>query len=170
VFLVATGGCGSADGTVLRIFPSGGWIRVTAFNLEQPASGNVVNATYRVSVPALENLVESNPARLLFPDPLVSDLHVDCGPHRGKEGGGSSGGIPVPPGVSGGPVPPGAKPPPPTAPPPAATAVPAASGSPKGGPPAKPPATPQESNLDSKPSHRRARSHRPTSHRQAHRR
>lgn len=96
VFLVAQGGCGSADGTVLRIFPSGGWIRVTAFNLEQPASGNVVNATYRVSIPALENLVESNPARLLFPDPVQSDLQVDCGPsYRRSHAGG--GGIPTPP-------------------------------------------------------------------------
>ena len=28
-------------GKVLRIFPNGGWIRVTAFNLEKPATGNV---------------------------------------------------------------------------------------------------------------------------------
>lgn len=95
VLLVAQGGCGSADGTVLRIFPSGGWIRVTAFNLEQPASGNVVNVTYRVSVPALENLVESNPARLLFPDPVQSDLQVDCGPAKRRAL--TPGGIPTPP-------------------------------------------------------------------------
>ncbi|MEZ4311460.1 MAG: hypothetical protein R3F14_25775 [Polyangiaceae bacterium] len=98
VFLVASGGCGSADGTVLRIFPAGGWIRVTAFNLEQPASGNVVNATYRVSIPALENLVESSPARLLFPDPVQADLQIDCGPGLRKAP--SSGGIPTPPPAS----------------------------------------------------------------------
>lgn len=80
VFEVASGGCGRPDGKVLRIFPSGGWIRVTAFNLRSTTAGNVVNATYRVTVPALENLVESNPARLLFPDPLTEDLKVDCGP------------------------------------------------------------------------------------------
>ena len=34
---------------VLRVFPQGGWIRVTAFNLDAPAAGNVVNATYRVT-------------------------------------------------------------------------------------------------------------------------
>ncbi len=80
VFEVATGGCGKADGKVLRIFPSGGWLRVTAFNLDGAAAGTVVNATYRVSVPPLENLVESNPARMLFPDPQLEDLKVDCGP------------------------------------------------------------------------------------------
>ncbi|MDI1435253.1 hypothetical protein [Polyangium sorediatum] len=80
VFEVASGGCGKADGKVLRIFPSGGWLRVTAFNLDNTAAGTVVNATYRVSVPPLENLVESNPARMLFPDPQLEDLKVDCGP------------------------------------------------------------------------------------------
>ena len=80
VFEVATGGCGQADGKVLRVFPQGGWIRVTAFNLDAPATANVVNATYRVSVPPLENGVESSPARLLFPDPLLDDIKVDCGP------------------------------------------------------------------------------------------
>jgi hypothetical protein len=151
VFLVAQGGCGSADGTVLRIFPSGGWIRVTAFNLEQSASGNVVNATYRVSVPALENLVESNPARLLFPDPVQADLQVDCGPGLRKAP--TEGGIPAPP--------PGAqmtKPgsaPPPAAPPGAGTAAPsappAASGS--ASPSAPPPsaAKPADKKPDDKP-------------------
>lgn len=86
VFEVATGGCGQADGKVLRVFPQGGWIRVTAFNLDAPATANVVNATYRVSVPPLENGVESSPARLLFPDPLLDDIKVDCGPtaRRGR--------------------------------------------------------------------------------------
>ncbi|WP_438014183.1 hypothetical protein WMF18_25065 [Sorangium sp. So ce315] len=80
VLEVASGGCGRPDGKVLRVFPGGGWLRVTAFNLHAPAAGNVVNATYRVTIPPLENLVESNPARLLFPDPLAEDLKVDCGP------------------------------------------------------------------------------------------
>jgi hypothetical protein len=84
VFEVASGGCGPADGKVLRVFPQGGWIRVTAFNLDAPAVGTVVNATYRVTVPPLENLVESSPARLLFPDPVQSDLQVDCGPSLRK--------------------------------------------------------------------------------------
>jgi hypothetical protein len=65
---------------VLRIFPNGGWIRVTAFNLDASAAGNVVNATYRVSVPPLENLIDSSPSRMLFPDLLQEDLKVDCGP------------------------------------------------------------------------------------------
>ncbi|WP_437911648.1 hypothetical protein WME73_29035 [Sorangium sp. So ce302] len=80
VLEVASGGCGRPDGKVLRVFPGGGWLRVTAFNLHAPAAANVVNATYRVTIPPLENLVESNPARLLFPDPLADDLKVDCGP------------------------------------------------------------------------------------------
>ncbi|XXX72937.1 hypothetical protein WMF30_35345 [Sorangium sp. So ce134] len=80
VLEVASGACGRPDGKVLRVFPGGGWLRVTAFNLHAPAAGNVVNATYRVTIPPLENLVESNPARLLFPDPLADDLKVDCGP------------------------------------------------------------------------------------------
>src|SRR4029079_17427708 len=95
VFLVASGGCGTPDGQVLRVFPSGGWVRVTAFNLDQPAMGNVINATYRVSVPPLENLVDSNPARLLFPDPVLDDLKIDCGPGLRKAP--TEGGIPVPP-------------------------------------------------------------------------
>ncbi len=139
VFLVASGGCGTPDGQVLRVFPSGGWVRVTAFNLDQPAMGNVVNATYRVSVPPLENLVDTNPARLLFPDPVLEDLKVDCGP--GLRRASTTGGIPVPPpsmqGTKPGSMPPGATPPgatPPGATPPGAT--------PPGPPGAKPPATP----------------------------
>lgn len=136
VLLVGTGGCGSADGTVLRIFPAGGWIRVTAFNLEQPASGNVVNATYRVSIPALENLVESNPARLLFPDPVQSDLQVDCSPGLRKAH--TEGGIPTPP--------PGAQMTKPGAAPPGA--APSAPPAPPG---AKPPASPSAAKPDDKP-------------------
>lgn len=162
VFLVASGGCGTPDGQVLRVFPSGGWVRVTAFNLDQPATGNVVNATYRVSVPALENVVESNPARLLFPDPVLEDLKVDCGPSTRKAP--TEGGIPVPPpGAQGtkpgaAPAPPGASPPappgasppappgakPPDAKPPAADAKPDAKApDPKAAPPAAPPPGPR---------------------------
>ena len=80
VFEVASGGCGKPDGKVLRVFPEGGWIRITAFNLDAPATDNVINVTYRVNLPALENSVESNPAKLLFPDLLLQDLQIDCGP------------------------------------------------------------------------------------------
>ncbi|MBI4706284.1 MAG: hypothetical protein HY744_34745 [Deltaproteobacteria bacterium] len=80
VYEVASGGCGRADGTVLRVFPSGTWIRITAFNLDQPAAGNVVSATFRVTVPALEDLVSADTPPILFPDPSPSELVVDCGP------------------------------------------------------------------------------------------
>ena len=113
VFEVASGGCGKADGKVLRIFPSGGWLRVTAFNLDNTAAGTVVNATYRVSVPPLENLVESNPARMLFPDPQLEDLKVDCGPAMRRPAAGPPSGPPSltpPPGVM--PKAPAAAPPP----------------------------------------------------------
>lgn len=112
VFEVASGGCGQADGKVLRVFPSGGWIRITAFNLDSTAAQNVVSATYRVSIPPLENLIESNPARLLFPDPLLQDLKVDCGPSIRKAPTDSQG-IPVPPPSSRPGPPPAALPPPP---------------------------------------------------------
>jgi hypothetical protein len=79
-FEVASGGCGQPDGKVLRVFPTGGFLRITAFNLDAPASGDVMNVTYRVTVPALENLEESSPAKLLFPDVQLKDLRVDCGP------------------------------------------------------------------------------------------
>jgi hypothetical protein len=109
VFEVASGGCGKADGKILRIFPNGGWIRVTAFNLDAPAAANVLNATYRVSIPPLENLVDSNPSRMLFPDPLLDDLKVDCGPIVRKAPTDAQG-IPRPaPGAP--PMPPGAVPP-----------------------------------------------------------
>lgn len=133
VFEVATGGCGQADGKVLRVFPQGGWIRVTAFNLDAPATANVVNATYRVSLPPLENGVESSPARLLFPDPLLDDIKVDCGPSarrtRGDDG--------IPPGASM----PGPTQLPPPPPPPKAEAKPAAGKPDAAKPDAKPDAT-----------------------------
>ncbi len=126
VFEVASGGCGQADGKVLRVFPQGGWIRVTAFNLDAPATANIINATYRVSIPPLENGIESNPARLLFPDPALEDLKVDCGPLMSKPS--NSG---PPPGMSGpDDGPPGAIPPPPPGvsppPPPGVSPKPAA--------------------------------------------
>ncbi|MBW2453761.1 MAG: hypothetical protein JRI68_04595 [Deltaproteobacteria bacterium] len=80
VFHVASGGCGAPDGRVLRVFPSGGWLRVTAFNLDTPAAGNVVSATFRVSIPPLEDLVSDDQPRLLFPDPVMGDITIDCGP------------------------------------------------------------------------------------------
>lgn len=139
---VASGGCGNADGKVLRVFPSGGWLRVTAFNLDAPAAGAVVSATYRVSIPALENLVETNPARMLFPDPQYEDLQVDCGPASPKGPSGPSG-LPLPsmppPGAASA-APPGAAPP---GPPPAASDAkpPAAAGPapPPGASPARQP-------------------------------
>jgi hypothetical protein len=138
VFEVATGGCGPADGKVLRVFPGGGWIRVTAFNLDATAAANVVNATYRVSIPPLENLVESNPARQLFPDLLLSDLKVDCGPVVRKAPTDSMGIPAPPPGVLPKGPPPGAPPPPP----PGVTVKASA-----GGPDARPPAAGAKSNL-----------------------
>jgi hypothetical protein len=80
VFHVASGGCGKADGTILRVFPAGTWLRVTAFNLDAPAAGNVVSATFRVTVPPLEDLVSDDTPPLLFPDPKIDDLMIDCGP------------------------------------------------------------------------------------------
>lgn len=151
VFLVASGGCGTPDGQVLRVFPSGGWVRVTAFNLDQPAMGNVINATYRVSVPPLENLVDSNPARLLFPDPVLDDIKVDCGPGLRKAP--TEGGIPVPPpgmqgtkaGSAPAPAPPGATPP---APPGAKLPAPLPTASANAPPGAKPPANPPPAAAD----------------------
>lgn len=91
-----TGSCGPADGRVLRVFPQGGFVRVTAFNLDAPAAGGVISATYRVSIPALENMVESTPARLLFPDPSPSDLQIDCGPGLPKAPAGAPSAAPPP--------------------------------------------------------------------------
>ncbi len=108
VFEVASGGCGKADGKVLRVFPAGGWMRVTAFNLSAPAAGNVVSATFRVTIPPLEDLVSADTPPLLFPDPKIEDLVVDCGLELRKARPGP-GGIPrPPPGAS---APPGKAPP-----------------------------------------------------------
>jgi hypothetical protein len=96
VYHVATGGCGAPDGRVLRVFPSGGWVRVTAFNLDSPAAGNVVSATFRVTVPPLEDIAADKQPRLLFPDPKIDDLVIDCGPEVLKARTGH-GGIPRPP-------------------------------------------------------------------------
>ncbi len=113
VYHVASGGCGKADGRVLRVFPSGGWLRVTAFNLDAPASGSVVSATFRVTVPPLEDLISANTPPLLFPDPRIDDLVVDCGPLVLKHAPRSDG-PPAPPGKRAPPgksAPPGARPP-----------------------------------------------------------
>lgn len=110
VWEVASGGCGPADGRVLRVFPTGGWVRVTAFNLDEPGAGNVISATFRVTVPALEDLVSADTPPLLFPDPRIDDLLVDCGPKVLKASAGP-GGIPRrPPGATGK-APPGKAPP-----------------------------------------------------------
>lgn len=140
VFHVASGGCGKADGTILRVFPAGTWLRVTAFNLDAPAAGNVVSATFRVTVPPLEDLVSDDTPPLLFPDPKIDDLVIDCGPvvlkaRRGPGGiprkpGDGSPGQTAPPGMraAGGQTPPGQTPPPgkaaPTKPSPGATGGP----------------------------------------------
>lgn len=117
VYHVASGGCGKADGRVLRVFPAGGWVRVTAFNLESPAAGNVVSATFRVTVPPLEDLVSANTPPMLFPDLQLEDLSIDCGPLTLKARTGP-GGIPRnAPGKRGQTPPPGMsmpKPPPPS--------------------------------------------------------
>lgn len=79
-FEVVTGGCGKPDGKVLRIFPTGGFLRVTAFNLDGPAMGDVMNVTYRVNVPPLESYSDAEAAKILFPDLRLNDLKIDCGP------------------------------------------------------------------------------------------
>jgi len=78
--VIASGGCGAADGRVLRVSPSGGFARVTAFNLDATAAGSVASVTYRVSIPPLEDLVSAEPAPLLFPDIRMDELLLDCGP------------------------------------------------------------------------------------------
>ncbi|MSP26767.1 MAG: hypothetical protein EXR75_16815 [Myxococcales bacterium] len=80
VVLVASGGCEQPDGRILRIFPGGGFVRATAFNLDSPAAGSVVSATFRVSLPPLEDMISPEPPPLLFPDPRLDELIVDCGP------------------------------------------------------------------------------------------
>src|SRR5690606_25783043 len=39
-----------------------------------------VSATFRVTVPPLEDLVSARTPPMLFPDPKMDDLTVDCGP------------------------------------------------------------------------------------------
>lgn len=73
------------DGRVLRVFPRGGYLRVTAFNLTPDRSG-MIAVTYRVSVPALDGGSDATSPRLLFPDLGRDDLRVECGvsDDRGK--------------------------------------------------------------------------------------
>ncbi|MBM4358216.1 MAG: hypothetical protein FJ096_08895 [Deltaproteobacteria bacterium] len=128
VYLVASGGCGSPDGRVLRVFPSGGWMRVTPFNLDAPAAGSVASVTYRVSVPPLEDLVNPEPPPLLFPEVRPDELVIDCSPQLLKARTGP-GGVPrTPPGKGEAVAPPG-KPP---------------RGPAKKGAPTAPPATPTQ--------------------------
>ena len=152
VFEVASGGCGDADGKILRVFPSGSSFRVTAFNLDHPATGSVVSATFRVAIPALEDVVSAENPPMLFPDPLLADLVIDCGPELLKASAGP-GGIPrhpqgIPPGaVPPGAVPPGAVPPgavPPGAAPPGAAPPPPPGVEPPGGSPDDEPALDDE--------------------------
>ncbi len=155
VFHVASGGCGRPDGRVLRVFPSGGWVRITAFNLDAPAAGNVVSATFRVSVPPLEDVVSADTPPLLFPDPRLDDLVIDCGPQvlkarpgpGGRPAGGPRGQT-APPGMSrpGQKAPPGMSRPGQKAPPgmsrPGQTAPPGMSRPDAAAPPPPPPAGP----------------------------
>jgi hypothetical protein len=71
----------------LRIFKSGGSLRVTAFNLQRPPSrGNVMSVTYRVEVPGVETPTrgERTSIPVLVPDLPRDSLRVDCGPPRAK--------------------------------------------------------------------------------------
>lgn len=81
---ITSGGCNGADGRVLRVFPSGTFVTVTAFNLEATASDDVVQVSYRVAVPPLENYSQAEPAKLLYPDFKLNELVVDCGPQKSK--------------------------------------------------------------------------------------
>jgi len=121
--LMRSGGCDAPDGKVLRVFPQGGFVRVTAFNLDAPAIGDVMSVTYRVEVPALDNSEAATPAKYLLPDLMANSLSVDCSPRKQD-----SSGPAVPPGMPPG-IPPGAKPGDPKAPP----------GAPGAPPPAPPP-------------------------------
>ncbi|HTJ85336.1 MAG TPA: hypothetical protein VL400_26645, partial [Polyangiaceae bacterium] len=104
VLEVPTSDCGRPDGRVLRVFPSGSFIRVTAFNIDGPAAGDVMNVTYRVAVPPLENYSDADPAKLLFPDFKLNDLKIDCGPSAARRGPVDMLGRPLPPpGAPGGP-------------------------------------------------------------------
>lgn len=95
---ITSGGCNGADGRVLRVFPSGTFVTVTAFNLEATASDDVVQVSYRVAVPPLENYSQAEPAKLLYPDFKLNELVVDCGPQRSK-GPTDKNGKPIGPGV-----------------------------------------------------------------------
>lgn len=135
-----TGGCDTPDGHALRVFPDGGYVRVTAFNLDAPAVDDVMSVTYRVLIPALDNSGAAEPAKLLLPDLEANSLTADCSPRKqdsSKPGVPPGKDMPVPPGAvpPGIAVPPGAKPPapgapgapaapPPPPPPPASTAMP----------------------------------------------
>ncbi|MCA9622051.1 MAG: hypothetical protein KC731_23670, partial [Myxococcales bacterium] len=44
------------------------------------ATGSVVSATFRVTMPPLEDLMSANTPPMLFPDPRIDDIVVDCGP------------------------------------------------------------------------------------------
>lgn len=123
-----TGGCDTPDGHAIRVFPDGGYVRVTAFNLDAPAVDDVMSVTYRVLIPALDNSGEADPAKLLLPDLEANSLTADCSPRKADGARpatppGAPPGIAVPPGMK---IPPGAKPPEgmapaaPTAPPPPA--------------------------------------------------
>ncbi|NUP05030.1 MAG: hypothetical protein HOW73_03100 [Polyangiaceae bacterium] len=95
---VVSGGCNVPDGRVLRIFPSGSFLRVTAFNLEAAASDDIVQVTYRVAVPPLENYSEAEPAKVLFPDFKLNELLIDCGPQLAR-GPVDAHGMPIVPGA-----------------------------------------------------------------------
>jgi hypothetical protein len=80
VVLGTTGSCDSKQPKVLKIFPTGGFLQVTAFNLAQPSSGTVVRTTYRVAVPALEQSVGVKTTRMLAPDLAPRHFEVRCRP------------------------------------------------------------------------------------------
>ena len=70
--------CPPPDGKVLRVFPRGGYFRVTAFNL-RPERSDIVSVTYRVNIPSLDSGLDPAGAFLLFPDLGKQDLRIDCG-------------------------------------------------------------------------------------------
>ncbi|MFO0617706.1 MAG: hypothetical protein U0414_34245 [Polyangiaceae bacterium] len=113
-----TGGCDAPDGHAIRVFPDGGYLRITAFNLDAPAVDDVMSVTYRVLIPALDNTGAADPAKLLIPDLQANSLTADCSPRK------QDGGVPAaPPPMA---IPPNMKPPAdPKAPPPPPPAAPA---------------------------------------------
>lgn len=74
---IAEDSCPPPDGKVLRVFPRGGYFRVTAFNLK-PERSDIVSVTYRVSIPPLDSGLDPAGAFLLFPDLSKEDLRIDC--------------------------------------------------------------------------------------------